>query len=68
MTYRSLIRSVFDYGAVALDSMSKQNKEKFDSIQAQALNLALQYTNVTDRRTDGQHTSEKTTLTHSVVL
>ena len=37
MIYQSLIRSVLDYGAIALDSMSKQNKEKFDSIQARAL-------------------------------
>ena len=40
MIYRSLIRSVLDYGAIALDSMSKQNKQKFDSIQAQALRIA----------------------------
>jgi len=31
---------VLDYGAIALDSMSKQNKQKFDSIQAQALRIA----------------------------
>jgi len=40
MIYRSLIRSVLDYGAIAFDSMSKHNKEKFDSIQAQALRIA----------------------------
>jgi len=30
---------VLDYGAIALDSMSKQNKQKFYSIQAQALRI-----------------------------
>ena len=30
MICQSLIRSVLDYGAIAFDSMSKHNKEKFD--------------------------------------
>jgi len=30
MIYRSLIRSILDYGAVALDSMSESNKNKLD--------------------------------------
>ena len=38
--YRSLIRSILDYGAIALDSMSNGNKERLDSIQAQALRIA----------------------------
>ena len=38
--YRSLIRSILDYGAIALDSMSNRNKERLDSVQAQALRIA----------------------------
>jgi len=38
--YRSLIRSILDYGAIALDSMTDRNKERLDSIQAQALRIA----------------------------
>jgi len=38
--YRSLIRSVLDYGAVALDSMSESNKNILDVIQMQALRIA----------------------------
>jgi len=37
--YRSLIRSVLDYGDIALDSMSQQNKQRLDSVQAQALRV-----------------------------
>jgi len=42
MIYISLIRSVLDYGAVALhvDSMSESNKKKLDVIQMQALRIA----------------------------
>ena len=40
MIYRSLIRSILDYGAVALDSMSESNKKKLDVIQMQALRIA----------------------------
>ena len=40
--YRSLIRSILDYGAVALDSMSEHNKKKLDCrpIQMKALRIA----------------------------
>jgi len=37
--YRSLIRSILDYGDIALDSMSDHNKRKLDSIQARALRV-----------------------------
>jgi len=37
IVYRSLIRTILDYGAIALDSMSETNKKKFETIQAQAL-------------------------------
>jgi len=40
MIYRSLIRSILDHGAVALDSMSESNKKKLDVIQMQALRIA----------------------------
>ena len=40
MIYRSLIRSILDYGAVALDSMSESNKKKLDVIQMKALRIA----------------------------
>jgi len=40
MIYRSLIRSILDYGAVALDSMSEYNKKKLDVIQMKALRIA----------------------------
>jgi len=40
MIYRSLIRSILNYGAVALDSMSESNKKKLDVIQMQALRIA----------------------------
>ena len=39
IVYRSLIRSILDYGAIALDSMSETNKKKFETIQAQALRI-----------------------------
>jgi len=32
-------RSILDYGAIALDSMSETNKKKFETIQAQALHI-----------------------------
>jgi len=38
--YRSVIRSVIDYGAIALDSMSECNKKRLDCIQTQALRIA----------------------------
>ena len=38
--YRSLIRSILDYGAIVFDSMSDINKQKLDSVQAQALRIA----------------------------
>ena len=37
---RSLIRSIIDYGVIALDSMSEHNKKKLDGIQMQALLIA----------------------------
>jgi len=37
--YRGLIRSILDYGAIAFDSMNNTNKQKLDSIQAQALRI-----------------------------
>ena len=39
IVYRSLIRSILDYGAIDLDSMSETNKKKFEKIQAQALRI-----------------------------
>jgi len=38
--YKSLIRSILDYGDIALDSVSDTNKRKLDSIQVQALRIA----------------------------
>jgi len=38
--YRSLIRSILDYGAIFFDCMSDINKQKLDSVQAQALRIA----------------------------
>jgi len=35
-----LIRSIIDYGAVALDSTSEHNKKKLDGIQMKALPIA----------------------------
>ena len=46
MIYRSLIRSILDYGAVALDSMSESNKKKLDVIQMKA---CLLYTSPSPR-------------------
>ena len=40
LVYRSLIRSVIEYGCIAYDSMGVENKRKLDSIQAQALRIA----------------------------
>ena len=40
LVYRSLIRSVVEYGCIAYDSMGVENKRKLDSIQAQALRIA----------------------------
>ena len=40
MVYRSLIRSILEYGSVALDSMSNTNKRKLDTVQAEALRIA----------------------------
>jgi len=40
--YRSLIRSILDYGDIALDSMSDHNKRKLDSIQARALRWSVE--------------------------
>jgi len=40
VVYRSLIRSILEYGAVALDSMSNMNKSKLDTVQAEALRIA----------------------------
>ena len=37
--YRSLIRSILDYGAIVFDSMSDIYKQKLDSVQAQALRI-----------------------------
>ena len=38
--YRSLIRSILDYGCIVYDSISEANKKKLDSIQYQALKIA----------------------------
>lgn len=38
--YKALIRSVFDYGAIAFDSMSAANKSRLDKIQHKALRIA----------------------------
>jgi len=41
MTYfRAMIRSILDYGSIALDSMTEQNKQKLDTIQSQCLRIA----------------------------
>ena len=37
---RSLIRSIIEYGAVALDSMSNTNRKKLDTVQTEALRIA----------------------------
>jgi len=39
LIYRSLIRSVIEYGSIAYDSMGEVNKRKLDSIQSQALRI-----------------------------
>ena len=39
LVYRSLIRSVIEYGPIAYDSMGDDNKRKSDSIQSQALRI-----------------------------
>jgi len=39
LVYRSLIRSVIEYGSIAYDSMGEVNKRKLDSIQTQALRI-----------------------------
>ena len=39
LVYRSLIRSVIEYGSIAYDSAGEVNKRKLDSIQAQALRI-----------------------------
>ena len=36
-----IYRSILDYGAVALDSMSESNKKKLDVIQMQGLRIAI---------------------------
>ena len=38
--YRTLIRSVLDYGSIAYNSASDSNKQKLNSIQTQALQIA----------------------------
>jgi hypothetical protein len=40
LIYKSLIRSVLDYGSIAYDVMSDSHKRKLDSIQFQALKVA----------------------------
>ena len=39
LVYRSLIRSVIEYGSIAYDSTGDENKRKLDSIQSQALRI-----------------------------
>ena len=40
VVYRSLIRSILEYGAVALNSMSNTNRRKLDTVQAETLRIA----------------------------
>ena len=40
IAYRSLIRSVIDYGAIAYDNASESQLAKLDSIQYQALKIS----------------------------
>jgi len=35
------MRSIIDYGAIALDSMSEHNKKKLDGIEMKALRIAI---------------------------
>jgi len=39
MLYRSLIRSIIDYGAIAYDSASESSKRRLDQIQSKALRI-----------------------------